>query len=293
MDFGINFNANINFEEVKDLVELAEKANFSYIWVGDNIEFPHSFPLIALVAKHAKKAKVGHGIISPFYNRCMHIKKAYETLREYYGERFVVGLSYGDLNSLRKLGIEKPSYNELEKCAFELRKSRFKVFIGAGGAKTIERASRNFGLLLNYGNPHHLKWAIKFAKKKTYLASYAPAMIFEDEINGKEKKKLKKYLLISCAIILAGANKRFLEEFSLEEKAHAMRKALSEKNYEKIKAHENFLLENFSISGSFEEVMERCGEIKKLGIAQIIFATPFCYNKKAIERAGDIINALS
>lgn len=294
MDFGINFNTDMDFEEIKNLANLAEKVNFSYLWIGDNINFPHSFPLLPLVASSTEKAKIGHGIISPFYNRCMHIKKAYETLREYYGERFVVGLSYGDLSALRRIGMRKPKYEKLEKCAFELRESRMQVFIGASGPKTIEKASRNFGLLLNYATPEYLKWAMRFLTKKTYLASYAPAMLFDfKNLSEKRRKKIRRYLLLSCATVLAGANKAFLEEFGLKDIAAAIRKALSEKRHEDIKSYEKILLENFSISGSIEEVIEKCKEIRSIGIDQIIFATPFAYNKRAIEKAGGLINALS
>jgi len=291
MEFGLNFNGDMDFELIKEHAKLAEKVNFDYLWIGDSPIFAHSFSVLCLVSESTEKIKIGSGIISPVINRCLHIKQAFRTLKETYGERYAAGVASGDRNVLKKLSIEKTNQSlkeTIEKCASEIRNDlKIKVFIGASGPKMIESASeKNYPMLLNYGNPDYLKWALKHRKKEVYCAAYAPSLIFGD-------KKLEKRLLIASAVVLAGSNKKFQEEFSLEQTAKEVKDMIENGQYEKLEKHKKQLLERFSISGTAEDVKSRCEEIKKLGMNQVIFATPLGMNKSAITALGSIINDLS
>lgn len=291
MEFGINFNGDMDFELIKKHAQLAEKSRFDYIWVGDSPFFAHSFSVLPLVSESTKKIKIGSGIISPLINRCLHIKQSYRALKEFYGERYVIALAPGDAKALEKLLINKKNIiAKIEKCADEIKRElKIKVFIGASGPKIIEKASeKNYPLLLNYGSPDYLEWALKHRKKKVYCAAYAPSLIFSSA-----SRNLVKRLLIASAIVLAGSNKRFQEEFSLVQRADEVRKMLEKEQYAKLEKYKPLLLENFAISGSTEEVKERCEEMKKLGIAQAIFATPMGLGREAILSLGGIINDLS
>jgi len=291
MEFGINFNGDMDFELIKRHARLAEKSRFDYIWIGDSPFFAHSFSVLPLVSESTKKIKIGSGIISPLINRCLHIKQAYRTLKEFYGGRYAVALAPGDAKALEKLSISRKNLIEkIEKCGEEIKKETdLKVFIGTSGPKIIEKASKkNYPLLLNYGYPEYLEWALKHRKKKVYCAAYAPSLILNNAT-----KKLEKRLLMASAIVLAGSNKKFQEEFNLSHAAEEIRKIIEKVQYAKLEKYRALLLEKFSISGSAEEVEERCREIGKKGIAQVIFATPMELSREAIISLGGAMHDLS
>jgi alkanesulfonate monooxygenase SsuD/methylene tetrahydromethanopterin reductase-like flavin-dependent oxidoreductase (luciferase family) len=289
MEFGLNFNGDMDFGLIKRHAGVAEKSKFAYLWIGDSPFSAHSFSVLCLVSESTKKIKIGSGIISPLINRCMHIKQAFRMLREVYGERYAVALAPGDMRALERLSISRKNLIEkIEKCGEEI-KDDLKVFIGASGPKMIEKASeKDYPLLLNYGSPEYLEWALKHRKKKVYCAAYAPSLILN-----RATKRLEKRLLIASAVVLAGSNKKFQEEFGLEQAAKEVKSIIENEKYEKLGKHKKLLLERFSITGTAEEVKSKCEKIKALGINQIIFATPFGMSKSAITAAGELVDDLS
>ncbi|MFQ5800531.1 MAG: LLM class flavin-dependent oxidoreductase [Candidatus Hydrothermarchaeales archaeon] len=292
MDFGINFNGDLPFEKIKEGARTAERLGFDFIWVGESIHFKHPFPIITAIAHSTKNIRVGSGIISYFFNRGLHIRKAFETLVEAYGERFAIALAPGDFNALRESKIEpKKPLERLKETIDELSGSEAlentPLFVGASGPKMIEAGSKfSDGLLLNYAHPEHLKWALSHLQKDTYTGAYAPALLLPD-------KKNEKAILLASAFVAAGSNPSFQEHFSLKEEVEEVRLILKEKRYDALEEKKDFLLERFAICGDDATIKKRIREFKKLGLNQIIFGSPVTYNLHSVEVIARFCSAKS
>ena len=179
----------------------------------------------------------------------------------------------GDVRSLKKLGIKRPKLSFLKRCIKQLKSFGIKTLSGASGKRSITILSEcSDGILLNYSHPEYIKWALKHVRKKDILkACYAPSLILPDEKNYMD-------LILSAAYILTGYPKSFLEDFDLIEIKSVIEKALNKKDLTEIKRYEKFLIENFTISGDVNEILDKLKLYKKIGIDLVIFATPIYKN---------------
>lgn len=288
MEVGINFNGDLSFEKIKDGARLSGELGYSNIWVGESIDFNHPFPVIASIADATDKIRVGSGIISYFFNRSLHIKKAFETLVETYGDRFAIALAPGDLNSLQSAGIEvsKP-LKKLGETIAELRDSKLlksaPIYVGASGPKMIELGSRLAdGVLLNYTHPEYVKWALEHLACDTFACVYAPALLTPDSVN-------ERSALIAASFVAAGANKVFQKEFGLTDFVDEIRKILRDKKFSELGKHREYLTSRFLISGDTQSIRKQMKAFEKMGIDQVILGSPFCYNIEAVEAIGRVL----
>ena len=282
MEVGVNFNGDRSFEEIKKGVKLSERMGYSNVWVGESIHFSHPFPVIAAITHATDRIRVGSGIISYFFNRSLHIKKAFETLMETYGDRFAVTLAPGDVNSLRQTGLDASHPLErLERAVADLRSSKAlentPLYVGASGPRMIEAAGRIAdGVLLNYAHPVYVEWALNHLERKAYVGVYAPALLVPDRLN-------EKAVLMAAAFVAAGSNPEFQEQFNLRGEVDEVRRILNEKRYDDLWKKRDFLLDRFAIHGDIEKISERLNEFKKMGVDQVILGSPFTYNHEAIK----------
>ncbi len=276
MDFGINFNGDMSPQRVRERARIAEEAGFDYIWVGETTSFVHPFPVIANICHNTEAIKVGAGIISVQKNRCIHIKKGFETLREVYGSRFVIGIAPGDrFGLLTTCVVTRDIIKKIRECTAQLNKGGTPIFIGAAGPKLIELATTVAdGILLNYVHPDFVRWAIKHFKRKVYTAAYGPSLVLPD-------KKNENHLRISAATVIAGGNRVFLEDFGLVEVSEEIRTILKKRRYDTLKKYDR-VLDKFTISGDIREIKGRIEELEKLGIDQVIFSSPLSNNPESI-----------
>ncbi len=302
MEFGINFNGDLPFTHILEGSKISEQAGFKYLWVGEANEYIHPFPLLAAICENTSTIKIGSGIISPQLNRCHHILKAFETLQEAYGPRFVIGLAHGDYMALQTTGVEiKQPLEKIDECVIEIagrvptyiakqikREEEcaygvIPVFIGASGPKTIEFASqRADGILLNYVYPDFIRWAMKHYKKKTYTAAYGPSLLLPDSRN-------EKHLLIAAGIVAASMPKELQIEFEIEKRIEQIKKLLIQKNYGQLIDEEEFLLNRFTLSGTIGQISEQIREISETGIDQLVFGAPLCRSFEAVKKMSTIM----
>lgn len=286
MDFGINFNGDMSAQDLKEAARAAEGAGFTYIWVGESINYVHPFPIMAACLEYTENMKVGTGIISPQRTRAYHIRKAVATMKELYGERVLVGMAPGDRFGLQADCIDTGKVLDL----LEKSIQRFKeddpsvpVFIGASGPRMIELGSRVAdGVLLNYVHPDYVKWAIDHFEKDTYKAVYGPSLVLPDD-------RLLGHLRGAASVVAAGANHVFVRDMGLVDLIHDIREIVKGKKWDALRGYEEELLNYFTISGSARDIKKRIKEYEALGVDQVVFGTPLGRSVDAIETLGDII----
>ncbi len=307
VEIGINLNGDLSPGHVVEGSKIAEATGYRYVWIGEAYQYMHPFPIMALVSRATGTIKVGTGIISPQLNQCYHIIMAFRTLQECFGNRFVVGLAPGDYRGLKITGAStRRPLEKVRSCVAEFRKCitsqhelkastssgmgskkpcslvKLPIYVGASGPKMVELGSRIAeGVRMNYVHPQFLKWALKFfCEGLSCKVAYGPALLKPDKGN-------LDLLRISAATVFSAANKTFLEEFGLEDKASKVDQILLKRQFQRLKDYDDVLLEKFAIYGSMREVEERVGELEALGISQVVFATPLCRDLTSVRKVGE------
>ncbi len=283
MKYGVNFNGDQPLDKIKEGARIAEEGGFDYIWVGENPEFMHPFPVIAAIAEATSSITIGSGIMSPFLNRCADISSGFQVLREAYGDRFVIGIAPGDKLGLERVGVVVEG-NRIKACLQNLKTQGFRAFIGASEPKLLSLGNALCdGVLLNYVNPAHVRWALGLAGKPSYVATYSPSLLLPEE-DGMENLRL------AAATVVAGSNQAFQREFCLEGRVEEIRDILRRGEYWELKKHDPFLLEGFTLSGSLVEIADRIDELGKLGVDQVIFGYPMGNNPESLRRLAAAID---
>jgi 5,10-methylenetetrahydromethanopterin reductase len=302
LEYGINFNGDLPFKHIIEGAKIAEQIGFKYIWVGEADEYIHPFPVLAAICENTTKIQIGSGIISPQLNLCHHILKAFETLQECYGPRFIIGLAPGDFIALQSVGVEmKKPIEKIDQCLIEITGSVptylakqikkeesciygvIPVFVGATGPKTIEFASlKADGILLNYLKPEYIQWALKYFKRKIYTAIYGPSLLLPDSN--------EKHLLIAAAIVASSMPYELQIEFEIANKINQIKTLLNSRNYSELVKYKEFLYSDFTISGTFEQISKKIEKIEGIkNVDQVIFGTPMCRSLDAIKKLSKII----
>ncbi len=281
--FGININGDVPIDYIKYILKYLRA--FDYIFVGENINYKHPFVIVPYLLENTR-SKVSTGIISPFLNGFDIIERFCITLMKFYRDRFFLSIGVGDFRALADFNL-KPSINKIIQFVLELKKKYFiKIFSAASGKVSIRKLSSvSDGILLNFSNEEFLKWAMKHMRKEVIKACYAPSLILPD--NDKNYKRL----VISAAYVFTGYPKSFLEEFSLKDKYEDIKKVLND--YSKLKLYEKFLIENFTISGNADEVLDKINRYKKIGIDIIVFATPIYKSLKSLKILSELISSIN
>ncbi len=281
-ELGINFTGDAPVEFIRRCAATASGAGFTHLWAGEVRGRDHPFVLLPLLANASRSATVGTCIISGLANPWERIKAAFTELEAAYGRRFIAGVAPGDLRSLRIEGIATAGALErMRRCILSLRGS-VPVYLGASGPKMIELGSvLAEGLLLNYGNPGHLRWALGHLRGKPKLLSVAPALVLPDRRNLGELRG-------ACAVVAAGANRAFVAHAGIEREVEEVRRLVERGRWSMLGQYERFLLENFAISGTLAEIEERFEELRRLGVEQVVLAPPFFKGgEKTIKRVGE------
>lgn len=287
MMLSLNLNSDLPLSSFKEASRLAESVGYSRIWIGESIGFGHSFPLLAVAAEVTRRIQIGAGILSPQLNRCYHIFRAFQTLREVYGDRFAVALAPGDAQEVRSAGATAArSVEVVLECVKELKRWReekgwnLPVYVGASGPRLIAEGSTTAdGVLLNYVHPEYLGWAIRQMKRKTITAAYGPALLLPDPAN-------EPLLRAAATIVLAGANEAFLREFDLTLQAREAREAMVEKLPN---VADQCSLGKFVLAGGLTELGMMLRKLSDRGIDEVVLATPFCRNPEAIRTVASIL----
>jgi 5,10-methylenetetrahydromethanopterin reductase len=253
---------------------------------------------------------MGPGIMNSFTDTPAAMASFIATLNEISDGRAVLGIGPGDLSTLPKLAIQpdKPvaRLEEAVKMIRELltgaevTKPDFKffpykgakltgvtlpgkkgipVYIGAQGPKVLELAGTiGDGALINASNPKDFQVAIpiikaacdKVGKKGFDVGAYTAMSIDRDQ------KKARNAAKIVAAFIAAGSPPELIQRHGLDAAKVATSKgALAKFDFKT--AGENVddkTIDAFTIAGTPDTVKQKCEDLTKAGVTQIIFGSP-------------------
>ncbi|ENN95580.1 methylenetetrahydromethanopterin reductase [Methanocaldococcus villosus KIN24-T80] len=329
MKFGIEFVPNEPIQKLCYYVKLAEDNGFEFCWITDHYNNRNVYMTLTAIAMNTNKINLGPGVTNPYVRNPAITASAIATLDEISGGRAVLGIGPGDKATFDSLGIEwiKPvtTLKETvevirkllagERVSFEGKvvklagaalnvkpiKKNVPIYIGAQGPKMLETAGAIAdGVLINASNPKDFEAAIPLIKKGAEaagrkledvdVAAYACMSV------DKKSEKAKQAAVPVVAFIAAGSPEVVLDRHGIDkEKVNKIREALKKGNFpEAFGLVDDNMLEAFSIYGTPDEVVDKCKELVKMGVTQIVAGSPIGPDKeKAIKLIGkQVIPAL-
>ncbi len=268
---GVNINGDPRIDFLSTAKKV-EKAGVKVVWIGEFEGFDDPFEVARLIAEKTS-LKIGFGIVSPLRKNCEEIAAKFSELVDEFGDRFLLGLGAGEFRDAGK------AYKTVVECAKKLR--NLPLFIGASSPKLADFAAKNhFGLLINAVSPTFVSWL----KRDCFSAAYGPALLLPSEFEDD--------LLIAALIVFLG-HVKLVERFGFEN----LRRELAEIDVAKLiearmrgegvenellERHRDFLLENFTLSGSADKFLSRLKSLLRV-CDHVVLADPFFRDPRSLE----------
>jgi 5,10-methylenetetrahydromethanopterin reductase len=312
LSYGIEFvPGNVNVKQVVKFCKLAESKDIDYAWITNHYNNRHCYPTLAMIAKETTTLQMGPGIMNSFTDTPAAMASFLCTLEEISDGRAVLGIGPGDLSTLPKLNIqaEKPvarleeaiavirslcagdtvttpqmtffKYDGAKLTGVNLpdKKKGVKVYVGAQGPKVLDLAGRvGDGALINASNPKDFQVAIPIIKKATDargkkgfdIGAYTAMSIDQDA------KKARNAAKIVAAFIAAGSPPELLTRHGLNlDNVAKVKAALGKFDFKTVgELISDKEIDAFTIAGTPEMVKQKCNDLTKAGVTQIIFGSP-------------------
>ena len=312
MSYGIEFvPGNVNVKQVVNFCKLAESKDIDYAWITNHYNNRHCYAVLAAVAQATSTLKMGPGIMNSFTDTPAAIASFFCTLNEISDGRAVLGIGPGDLSTLPKLAIQPTTpVARLEEAVVQIRKlcagdqiskSGMKffdydgakltgvnlpdkkkgvpIYIGAQGPKVLELAGKvGDGALINASNPKDFQIAIPIIKKasdavgkKNFDVGAYTAMSIDRDV-----KKARNAAKIVAAFIAAGSPPELLTRHGLDlNNVAKIKAALAKFDFKTVgELVGDKEIDAFTIAGTPDTVKQKCADLTKAGVTQIIFGSP-------------------
>jgi len=312
LSYGIEFvPGNVNVKQVVNYCKLAESKDIDFAWITNHYNNRHCYPTLAAIAMNTTTLKMGPGIMNSFTDTPAAMASFFCTLNEISDGRAVLGIGPGDLSTLPKLAISpaKPvarlgeavkqirklcAGEEVKKSGMEFfdydgakltgvnlpdKKKGVPIYIGAQGPKVLELAGTvGDGALINASNPKDFQIAIpiikaacdKVGKKGFDVGAYTAMSIDMNE------KKARNAAKIVAAFIAAGSPPDIINRHGLDTGNVAkIKDALAKFDFKSVgELVSDKEIDAFTIAGTPDMVKQKCEDLTKAGVTQIIFGSP-------------------
>ncbi|MDW8292007.1 MAG: TIGR03842 family LLM class F420-dependent oxidoreductase [Anaerolineae bacterium] len=218
MDFGITFKSDMDWRRELKIVQQAEAVGFKYVWSFDShVLWQAIFPRFALWAYHTKKVHIGPLVTNPVVRDVTVCASDFATLQRISGGRMELGIGRGD-SSRRRLGKPPTTMAHLEEFVEKFRKLTAgehidydgadvflswadsgvpPVWVAGYGPIALRSAGRIAdGVVLQFADPHLIKWCLQFVKEGAEEA-------------GRDYSQIK---IMACAPIWIGSDLEYARE---------------------------------------------------------------------------------
>jgi probable F420-dependent oxidoreductase len=198
LTFGITLKPDMTPQRVVALARQAEGAGFTYGWLFDShVLWLEPYPLLTLMAQGTKRMRLGACVTNPAVRDPTVTASALATLNLISGGRMVLGIGRGD-SSRRVLGKRpttladleaatrticalaagEPVEYEGEKIQFTWARGTLPAWIAGYGPRALRLAgSIADGVILQFADPHLIKWCIGFVQEGALEAGRDPQSI--------------------------------------------------------------------------------------------------------------------
>lgn len=288
---GINFNGNLDDEELVKRAKIVKKSGINVIWIGEFEGFKDPFYVAELISDFIDV--IGFGILSPLKRDCEEILKTLRNFRRI-KDKIIVGIAPGKFLNARM------AVDVTVSCMKYLKKHLEAPVIAGCSSPLITKKSSEVadGILFNYVKAEYIRWIKGFMGKEIFTAAYGPSLVLPEK---REESEFYESLLIASSIVIP--EKKFVERFELQglideikkidfdrliEIKHSIGTIKHLPEYGILQKHSDFLLENFTISGKVEVVAGRIEELLK-ECEHVILSDPFFRDDYSMSFLGDVV----
>jgi probable F420-dependent oxidoreductase len=186
-EFAITFKPDMSYGRIVALTQQAELAGFSYGWIFDShVLWQEPYPLMTLMAVNTKTMRLGTCVTNPAVRDATVTASLLATLNRISGGRMDLGIGRGD-SSRRVMGKKPATLERMEEAVQVVRdlcagrKINYEggdiqmpwsdsgvppVWIAGYGPKALRCAGRvGDGVILQFADPHLIKWSLGFVKE--------------------------------------------------------------------------------------------------------------------------------
>ena len=187
MDFGITIKPDISIDRILSLTRQAESSGFSFGWIFDShVIWKEPFPLLTLMASNTKKMRLGTCVTNPAVRDVTVSSSLFATLNLASHGRMELGIGRGD-SSRRVMGKKPTTLENLEQTVQVIRDLNSgkeityeghpiqmawadggipPIWVAGYGPKALKCAGRiGDGVILQFADPHLIKWCLGFVKQ--------------------------------------------------------------------------------------------------------------------------------
>ncbi len=198
LTFGITLKPDWTPEQLVALTQRAERAGFSYGWLFDShVLWLEMYPLLTLMALNTTRMHLGPCVTNPVTRDPTVTASALSTLNLISGGRMEMGIGRGD-SARRVLGKKPTTLERLEQAVGLIRalasgqevdydgtrirltwtQGPFPIWIAGYGPKALRLAGRLAdGVILQFADPHLIKWCLGFVREGALEAGRDPSRI--------------------------------------------------------------------------------------------------------------------
>jgi probable F420-dependent oxidoreductase len=198
MQFGITIKPDMSHERVVALSRQAEAAGFGYGWLFDShVLWLEPYPLLTLMALNTQRMRLGTCVTNPATRDPSVTASALATLNLISGGRMDLGIGRGDsarrvlgkkpttlarleesVRIIKDLAEGRPTDYDGEQIRMEWAKGSLPVWIAGYGPKVLQMAGRVAdGVILQFADPHLIKWCLGFVHEGARAAGRDPASV--------------------------------------------------------------------------------------------------------------------
>ncbi len=198
LDFGITLKPDLHHERLIALTRQAEGAGFDYGWIFDShVLWQEPYPLLTLMALNTERMLLGTCVTNPSTRDPTVTASVLATLNRISDGRMQLGIGRGD-SARRVLGKPPTTLAQLESATrliraltdgesaeyegtqvrFDWAQGGVPVWIAAYGPQALRLAGRVAdGVILQFADPHLIRWCVGFVHEGAIAAGRDPAAI--------------------------------------------------------------------------------------------------------------------
>jgi len=187
MQFAFTLKPDMTPAHTVELTKEAEREGFEYGWVFDShVLWQEPYPLLTLMAMNTQRMRLGTCVTNPVVRDATVTASLLATLNRISGGRMDLGIGRGD-SSRRVMGKKPTTLENLEACVGVVRdlcagkQITYEghaiqmpwadagvppVWVAGYGPKALRCAGRiGDGVILQFSDPHLVKWCLGFVKE--------------------------------------------------------------------------------------------------------------------------------
>ena len=304
MEFAITFKPDMTPEHIVSLTRQAEEARFGYGWIFDShVLWQEPYPLLTLMAANTKRMRLGTCVTNPVVRDPSVTASLLATLNHISGGRMDLGIGRGD-SSRRVMGKKPTTLANLEEAVRVIReltagrKIEYEdhsiqmawskdgvppVWVAGYGPKALACAGRiGDGVILQFADPHLIKWCLDFVRKgaeeagrdfgQIKVMAAAPVWVSDDLATARDRVRWFPALVSNHVVDLVSKYKP--EELPPELTSYVQDRS----GYDYLHHAEvgstnaqfvtDEVVDRFCIVGPVEQHLKRLDELKRVGVTQ-------------------------